>query len=919
MTDLLDLSDHSKSVAFECLTKAQNDNEITEEMQTLYESKYSKLFDVVLRIYDKETVLKKRAQVLAQEKDGLEHDIRHNDEVKQENEQKIHELQEDVQKLTLELAETKEQHISIDIEKKDLENQLESVSKQIETTKRLATDQYMPHINTVTAEIRDLETSIEKQQLVLQKQLAEATKVQQETQDLIDTKEKLDEELVKKKTNFTKAKGEPERLRHNAEQYEQAVAALVADRDSAKYRLLAKQTDVNKLRQQETQKLDEIRQREKEVERLIADVEQKKASLGIIKTEIQECKHEIAQEQMNRLPLDESLQQEQEDLRVVTEELGAMQRQRNIEAQRLQLSEKEQQKAETTLQQIKATIQRVTKELQQAKQEGVKIQQATYQREDEISAKLKQITEDDRRMILGDEIAEVESEVKREGEVLTGLKRKLMDMQQDANKLRQERNLLIRKVAQVKEDALKEEEAVKMADIDIMFLKKKAESIQKKTQSIIKQTEIVKLERNKYMGAIQEAVQVLAEYREKIKILENEKETLRNEDFIKQKNLIDTRLNVQSQVNTRDTELRKLNEYIQKDRDIKAVIDQQIGEMDKLNSHVNTIEAEMLRLKKEFEYQVEQRNYTGIQLIQRNDELCIHYEKLNVQDTIAQRGLSELAKREEELSTLKLEAQELVRQVAAREKEVPKIGQQLQKLTTLQDELAGLRKRSSDLSIQLESPSNTKRWRTLGGELPSKEKLLEQLAKLEERYNSKKEKILEREIVMDEVSSHSEQLSKTAQAYHDSEAAEILSTMNQLQAKMRRVNRQLQAELSELAICQTRAKKAEEERDDLELRLEDARVNLEKGLPPTEEAEKKWMQIVRMRQEEMERKMTEIPEPPVGEVRTTAPPRYNAYVPDDGLGLPVPYSGTFQQFKPTEPGSNMRFFKNPKKKPAIQL
>lgn len=77
----------------------------------------------------------------------------------------------------------------------------------------------------------------------------------------------------------------------------------------------------------------------------------------------------------------------------------------------------------------------------------------------------------------------------------------------------------------------------------------------------MKQIEVVKLERNKYMSAIQEAVQVLAEYREKIKILENEKETLRNEDYIKQKNLLDTRLNVQSQINTRDMELRRLNEY----------------------------------------------------------------------------------------------------------------------------------------------------------------------------------------------------------------------------------------------------------------------------------------------------------------------------------------------------------------------
>jgi chromosome segregation ATPase len=99
------------------------------------ESKYSKLFDVVLRIYEKETVLKKKAQVLAQEKDGLEHDIRHNDEVKNENEQKIRALQEDLQKCTLELGETKESDIAIEIYKKDLENQLESISKQVENTR----------------------------------------------------------------------------------------------------------------------------------------------------------------------------------------------------------------------------------------------------------------------------------------------------------------------------------------------------------------------------------------------------------------------------------------------------------------------------------------------------------------------------------------------------------------------------------------------------------------------------------------------------------------------------------------------------------------------------------------------------------------------------------------------------------------
>jgi hypothetical protein len=143
--------------------------------------------------------------------------------------------------------------------------------------------------------------------------------------------------------------------------------------------------------------------------------------------------------------------------------------------------------------------------------------------------------------------------------------------------------------------------------------------------------------------------------------------------------------------------LKKLNGLIQQDRDVKGfisevnfpiflflgTIDQQIGEMDQLNSHVNSIEKEMLGLKKEFEYQVEQRNYTGffflfficfnsillgIQLIQRNDELCIHYEKLNIQDTVSKRfffnyfflilntfffrGISELSKKEDELKML---------------------------------------------------------------------------------------------------------------------------------------------------------------------------------------------------------------------------------------------------------------------------
>lgn len=46
---------------------------------------------------------------------------------------------------------------------------------------------------------------------------------------------------------------------------------------------------------------------------------------------------------------------------------------------------------------------------------------------------------------------------------------------------------------------------------------------------------------------------------------------------------------------------------------------------------------------------IEARNYTGIMLIDRNDELCILYEKANVQETVCRAGDMELTRLEDEV------------------------------------------------------------------------------------------------------------------------------------------------------------------------------------------------------------------------------------------------------------------------------
>lgn len=61
-------------------------------------------------------------------------------------------------------------------------------------------------------------------------------------------------------------------------------------------------------------------------------------------------------------------------------------------------------------------------------------------------------------------------------------------------------------------------------------------------------------------------------------------------------------------------------------------------QVDKFNAIINATEKAMLKLRKQYEVVIEARNYTGIMLIDRNDELCILYEKANIHVSASSRG-----------------------------------------------------------------------------------------------------------------------------------------------------------------------------------------------------------------------------------------------------------------------------------------
>jgi len=161
--------------------------------------------------------------------------------------------------------------------------------------------------------------------------------------------------------------------------------------------------------------------------------------------------------------------------------------------------------------------------------------------------------------------------------------------------------------------------------------------------------------------------------KERIKILQNEVEILRNESSEKDRSLIDIKHHVQKEIYKRDSLRAELNkkDFVYKQK--KSIIGQKINEGDKLNLIINSLQKEMNDLIYKYEMACESRNYMGIQLIDRNDELCIYYEKCNIQENRLKEGEQTIRQKEEEIRMINLEHKERQRQLEVVRKQIPDV------------------------------------------------------------------------------------------------------------------------------------------------------------------------------------------------------------------------------------------------------
>lgn len=123
------------------------------------------------------------------------------------------------------------------------------------------------------------------------------------------------------------------------------------------------------------------------------------------------------------------------------------------------------------------------------------------------------------------------------------------------------------------------------------------------------------------MNEIQNSSQQLAELKQRIKISQNELEILKNESIEKEKSLAKLMSSTKHQIHERDKMLAQLNKAEFEKQKLTEQGNQQANEIEKLDMITKSLESDMLQIRKLYESACESRNYMGVQLIDRNDEL----------------------------------------------------------------------------------------------------------------------------------------------------------------------------------------------------------------------------------------------------------------------------------------------------------
>ena len=342
-------------------------------------------------------------------------------------------------------------------------------------------------------------------------------------------------------------------------------------------------------------------------------------------------------------------------------------------------------------------------------------------------------------------------------------------------------------------------EEVKLREMAIIDLQKRISEGEGKLKQQQNLYEAVRADRNLYSKNLIEAQDEIQEMKRKFKIMQHQIEQLKEEISAKDLALVKEHFDHMKVEKEKEALRMELNKAKSQIKEADRAISSQKAEIEKLNHIINEADQERIRQKKEYDVVVNERDILGTQLIRRNDELALLYEKIKIQQSTLSKGQIQYRDRLNEIRVLKIKLNDLKRELHILKSSVANIDVLKREVHQLGRELLQERTKVKALSEELENPLNVHRWRKLEGSDPSTYEMIQKIQTLQKRLIAKTEEVVEKDLLVQEKEKLYMELKNILARQPGPEVAEQLSIY---QANLREKTKQMKAMASELNMYQ---------------------------------------------------------------------------------------------------------------------
>lgn len=297
---------------------------------------------------------------------------------------------------------------------------------------------------------------------------------------------------------------------------------------------------------------------------------------------------------------------------------------------------------------------------------------------------------------------------------LLPLEREIVKVETEKKSFFKERERLQKKLNEDNQRILKfKEESIAQDNVIAEYLKKIAE-VEEKLAKQQRLYENVRGDRNIYSKSLGETEDEIAEVSKRLKVVAQQIDQLKDELEVKDKvtnhEVIRTKeLTKTLQLLERKNEALRIKKETTEE-DIKNLI----SEMSKLKFMKINTDNELKSIQSVYNHVVSERDVLGTELIQRNDEIALVYERIAIQEAALKNGQIELTKLSNEYRMLSIVMKDLAREMNLYNKKLKDIVKYREKIEDLNGRLLEEKLKVKALSEELENPQNLNRWRSVG-------------------------------------------------------------------------------------------------------------------------------------------------------------------------------------------------------------